>query len=80
MILEQHPTLLALSADDMLRLADELRECAGGGQESERIKDWFDAEIQKGLDDFREGRTVPGDQVRARMDAYVAEWKARRAN
>jgi predicted transcriptional regulator len=77
-ILEQHPALMALSASDMERLAEELHEQART-KERERQKAWLNAEIQKGLDDIKAGRTIPGEEVKKRMDAYIADWKAKRA-
>ncbi len=78
MLLEQHPALLALSASDMQHLADELREQAKV-KERERQKVWLNEAIQKGLDDIRAGRTISGGEVKTRMDAYIADWKAKRA-
>lgn len=77
MLLEQHPTLLALSASDMERLADELREQAKT-KERERQKAWLNDAIQKGLDSIRAGRTVSAEEAIARHEAFRKDWLAKR--
>jgi predicted transcriptional regulator len=77
-ILEKHPALLELSASEMECLAEELQAQAKT-KERERQKAWLNAEIQKGLDSIKAGRTIPGDEVKKRMDAHIADWKAKRS-
>jgi predicted transcriptional regulator len=69
---------MALSASDMERLAEELHEQART-KENERQKVWLNAEIQKGLDDIKAGRTVSAEEAMAHHEAYRSEWLAKRA-
>ncbi len=75
MILQEHPDLLLLSTAEMLQLASELQE------EAERKvfqsqKLLLEEALQKGLDDIEEGRFIPGDRIKARMDSFKSEWLA----
>lgn len=78
MILEQHPSLMTLSPDDMELLADELKEQAKL-KERERQKVWLNAEIQKGLDDIKAGHTVSAEEALIRHEAFRTNWLAQRA-
>ena len=66
MILEQHPSLFSLTAADMLRLAQELKERAGH-EEVERQKTSVRAAIEEGWDSAEAGRLHSPEEAREQL-------------
>ncbi len=60
-------------------LADELKQQAKL-KERERQKAWLNAEIQKGLDDIKAGRTLSEEEAMIRHEVHRAKWLAQRAD
>lgn len=74
MILEQHPSLFSLTAADMLRLAQELKERAGQ-EEIERQKTSVCDAIEEGWNSAETGRLHSPEEAREQLAVTKTRWK-----
>ena len=74
MILEQHPSLFSLTAADMLRLVQELKERAGH-EEIERQKTAVGDAIEEGWNSAEAGKLHSPEEARAQLAVAKTRWK-----